>query len=86
MVCKVLNLARADLNDGVNSDKRQHVVDNKRNYCLNPLHPKISMHILHTVFYTFPKVLSRRFCLTIKSMLIISFTLMTLMFDPGVIL
>ena len=67
MVCKVLNLARADLNDGLNSDNRRHVVDNKRNYCLNPLHPKISMHILHTVFYTFPKVLSRRFCLTIKS-------------------
>ena len=34
---------------------------------LNPLHPKISMHILHTVFYTFPKVLTRRFCLVIQS-------------------
>ena len=33
----------------------------------NPLHPNISMHILHTVLYTFPKVLTRRICLTVKS-------------------
>ena len=33
----------------------------------NPLHPNISMHILHTVLYTFPTVLTRRICLTIKS-------------------
>ena len=32
---------------------------------LNPLHPNISMHILHTVLYTFPKVLTRRICLII---------------------
>ena len=31
------------------------------------LHPKISIHILHTVLYKFPKVLRRRICLTIKS-------------------
>ena len=31
------------------------------------LHPNISMHILHTVLYRFPKVLTRRICLTIKS-------------------
>ena len=35
--------------------------------CVNPLHPSISMHILHTVLFTFPKALSRRICLTIKS-------------------
>ena len=34
---------------------------------LNPLHLHISMHILHTVLYTFPKVRTRRICLTIKS-------------------
>ena len=34
---------------------------------INPLHPNISMHILHTVLYTFLKVLTRRICLTIKS-------------------
>ena len=34
---------------------------------LNFLHPEISMYILYTVFYTFPKVLTRRFCSTIKS-------------------
>ena len=36
---------------------------------LNPLHPDISMHILHTFLYTNPKVLTRRICLTIKSFL-----------------
>ena len=29
-------------------------------------HPYISMHILQTVLYTFPKVLTRRICLSIK--------------------
>ena len=29
--------------------------------------PNISMHILHTVLYTFPKRLTRRICFTIKS-------------------
>ena len=32
---------------------------------LNPLHLNISMHILHTVLYTLPKVLTRRICVTI---------------------
>ena len=36
-------------------------------YGVNPLQPDIGMHILHTVLYTFPKVLTRRICLTIKS-------------------
>ena len=41
-------------------------------YLLNnlPLHPNISMHILHTVLYTFFNVLIRRICLTIKSFLV----------------
>ena len=34
----------------------------------NPLRPKISMHILHTALNTFPKVLTRRICLPIKSL------------------
>ena len=33
----------------------------------NPLQLTISMHILHTVLYTFPKELTRRICLRIKS-------------------
>ena len=33
---------------------------------LNLLHPNISLQILHTVLYTFLKVLSRRICKTIK--------------------
>ena len=36
-------------------------------YTLTLLHPNISMHILHTVLYTFPMVLVRRICLPIKS-------------------
>ena len=34
---------------------------------LNPLHPEINIHILHTALYTYPKVLTRRICLPIKS-------------------
>ena len=33
----------------------------------NPLHPNISIQILHTVLCTFTKVLTGRICLTIKS-------------------
>ena len=49
---------------------------------INPLHPDISMHTLHTVLNTFPYVLARRICLTVKRF----FILITLMFDSGVIL
>ena len=34
----------------------------------SPLHPTISMHILHTVLCILPKGLTRRTCLTIKSL------------------
>ena len=34
---------------------------------INPLHFTISLHICQTVLYTFPKVLTRRICLTIKA-------------------
>ena len=56
---------------------------------VNPLHPNISKHILHTVLCTFPKLLTRRIWLTIKrffKLMIISFILVTLMRDSGVIL
>ena len=33
----------------------------------NPAHVFVIMHILHAVLYTFPKVLTRRICLLIKS-------------------
>ena len=39
-------------------------------YTLNPLHPNISMYILHTILFTFPKVLTRRIYFTIKSFLV----------------
>ena len=35
--------------------------------CLKPLNPDISMHILDTVLYTFPKILTRRICAAIQS-------------------
>ena len=34
---------------------------------INPLYPNISSHILRTVLYTFPELLTRRICLKIKS-------------------
>ena len=37
---------------------------------INPLHPNISIHILHTLLYTFPLILTRRICLTIKASLV----------------
>ena len=49
---------------------------------INPLHPDISMHTLHTILNTFPYVLAGRICLTVKRF----FILITLMFDSGVIL
>ena len=55
----------------------------------NPFPPNAIIHILHTVLSTFPRVLTRRICLLIKSFLvlvIISFILMTLTCDSGVIL
>ena len=38
---------------------------------MDPLHPIISMHILHTALYTCLKVLNRRICLTVKSSLVV---------------
>ena len=37
-------------------------------FFVNPFHPNISMHIIHTVRYTFPQVLKRRICLPIKKL------------------
>ena len=34
---------------------------------INPLHPRISMHILHTAPYTFAKVQARRICLALRA-------------------
>ena len=41
---------------------------NIESFSSNPLHPNISMHILHTVLLTFPKMPTWRICLTIKSL------------------
>ena len=37
------------------------------NAVFNLVHPQISIYILHTLLYTFLKVLTRRICLTIKA-------------------
>ena len=34
-----------------------------------PLHPNIDMNILHTILYTFPLVLTKRICFTIRGFL-----------------
>ena len=55
----------------------------------NPLQPNISMYTLHTVLYTFPKVLTTRICLTMKSLIklvIISYILVTFMRDSKLIM
>ena len=54
--------------------------------CLNSLCPIISMYILQTVLCTFPKVLIRRISFNNLWLVIISFILVTLMVDSGVIL
>ena len=41
---------------------RYDAVINKVYFVSNPLLPNISMHILHTVLWTFPNVLIRRIC------------------------
>ena len=56
---------------------------------INPLHPNISVHILHTFLYTFPEVLIGGICFKIKELyelLVIFLILVILMFDSGVIL
>ena len=39
-------------------------------HIINPIHPNISMHILHTSLSAFLKVLVRRICLTIENSLV----------------
>ena len=58
-------------------------------YLFNPLHPNISRHILHTVLYALPRILTRRICEIIKSFIdffIIFFIFMTLLCDSAEIL
>ena len=55
---------------------------------INPLHPNISMHILHTVLYT-SSCAGRENLFDnqeVLQLITISFILITLMFDLGVIL
>ena len=44
-----------------------YITISKVSVIFNPLHPNISMHILHTVLLTVPKMLIRRICFSIKS-------------------
>ena len=55
----------------------------------NLLHANISIHILHTVPYTFLKVLTRRTCLTIKGLILRSMTIsfiLTVLINDSVVL
>ena len=54
------------------------------NIFINPLHPKISMPILHTALHTFPNVLTRRICLAIKSFFCWLFDHFLYSHDPNV--
>ena len=56
---------------------------------VNPLHPNISMHNLHTVLYAFPEVLTRGNVFKnqeLYKLVIIFLILVTSIFDSGVIL
>ena len=58
-------------------------------FLINPLHPNISLHILYTVLYTFPKVLTRRICFDnyeILYLMIICFIPVTLVCESQVML
>ena len=64
----------------------QHVSPVREMVEYNPLHPNISMLILHNTLYFFLKMLTRRICSTIKSFFsffIIFFILVTLICDSG---
>ena len=52
-------------------ESRREMSECKYSSMIHPLHPNISMHILHTVLYTFLKGLKRRICLTVKSSLVV---------------
>ena len=64
------HMSRLGLHPGV--QRTNHQVTNKQDklkrlkivcFLFNPLNSIISIHILHTVLYTFTKVLTRRICL-----------------------
>ena len=55
---------------------------------LNPLHPKINMHNLHTVHYTFNRMMKENLCTNqhLLQLVIIYFILVTFIFESGLIL
>ena len=62
---------------------------NLQKTCVNLKHPNISMNIFHNVFYTFPRGTDKENLFKIQELLclvIISFFIVTLMVDSGVIL
>ena len=67
------------------NNKKIFIID-RTNMVITLFHPNVIMHILHTVLYTFLKVLTRKNLYTDKKLLllrIISFILMTLICDSG---
>ena len=59
------NMQRPQLSSWFHSVKNTKAPHNY--FFFNSLHLNISMHILHTIFHTFLKELTRRICFTIKS-------------------
>ena len=70
--------------------RHEELFSYSHSFFFNPLHHNISMHILHTVLYTFPKGLADEESLftdqKLLLLVIISFILMTLMFDSALML
>ena len=75
LACNVLNYQRGLDSSHISAGKRcilkldvhKKKVHMIKTIILDPLHPHIITCIFHTVLHTFPKVLTRRICLTNKS-------------------
>ena len=54
----------------LNGNHHAEQLNLSNNDVINPLHLNISMYILHTVLFTFPALLTKIICLSIKSFLV----------------
>ena len=54
----------------LNGNHHAEQLNLSNNDVINPLHLNISMYILHTVLFTFPTLLTKIICLSIKSSLV----------------
>ena len=54
----------------LNGNHHPEQLNLSNNDVINPLHLNISMYVLHTVLFTFPTLLTKIICLSIKSFLV----------------